>query len=135
MTDTLKAERQLYVNITQSGTKDESDSSRTRLLDSELAAVQALRRQLENGLHSTDDIRISIDGRPYFSSNTSGVGSDVHGESSDVVHCLDFIAKFFSDIFENLLCCLHIAYTYIPCWKLLGISRGVGEIYLLQIHL
>ncbi|PIK62924.1 putative centrosome-associated protein [Apostichopus japonicus] len=81
LTDTLKAERQLYVNITQSGTKDESDSSRTRLLDSELAAVQALRRQLENGLHSRDDIRISIDGRPYFSSNTSGVGSDVHESS------------------------------------------------------
>ncbi|XP_071821432.1 uncharacterized protein [Apostichopus japonicus] len=81
LTDTLKAERQLYVNITQSGTKDESDSSRTRLLDSELAAVQALRHQLENGLHSRDDIRISIDGRPYFSSNTSGVGSDVHESS------------------------------------------------------
>ena len=60
LSDALRAERQLYVNITQSGSGDREGSPASRPSDSlmiELAAVQALRRQLEDGIKRNDAMR------------------------------------------------------------------------------
>ncbi|XP_038045463.1 myomegalin-like isoform X2 [Patiria miniata] len=64
LSDALRAERQLYVNITQSGSGDREDGSQRRSSDSltiELAAVQALRRQLEDGIKRNDAMREQLE--------------------------------------------------------------------------
>ncbi|XP_022089009.1 myomegalin-like isoform X3 [Acanthaster planci] len=64
LSDALRAERQLYVNITQSGSGDREESPRHRSADSltiELAAVQALRRQLEDGIKRNDAMREQLE--------------------------------------------------------------------------
>ena len=62
LSDALRAERQLYVNITQSGSGDRENSPRsTDGLSIELAAVQTLRRQLEDGIRRNDAMREQLE--------------------------------------------------------------------------
>lgn len=62
LSDALRAERQLYVNITQSGSGDRESSPRSAdSLTIELAAVQTLRRQLEDGIRRNDAMREQLE--------------------------------------------------------------------------
>ncbi|XP_071801785.1 uncharacterized protein [Asterias amurensis] len=74
LSDALRAERQLYVNITQSGSGDRESSPRSNDgLSIELAAVQTLRRQLEDGIRRNDAMREQLERQ---------VNQDDHRDSS-----------------------------------------------------
>ena len=77
LSDALKAERQLYVNITQNTNPTAAESpsqghpgqehpsqghpmDSTHALDIELSAVQALRKQLEEGIKRNKEIRNNL---------------------------------------------------------------------------